>query len=205
MKMEIGIVIALITLSGVMFTAINQTLGIWLKSYMEMRHKRMAMPLDQKLAFNMEADRLCLQLRKQLGADRVFLANFHNGGQFKSGVGIDKFTIVSEDYSDSAEISLKRLYEGTLLSYAPFTFHKLLTEDRYFVCQTHCMLDKAFKKDLINRGVKSVYLFVIKDLNGEPLAFIEIAFNKQHDLDLENQNAVWQYHNKFLRVIKMKH
>lgn len=202
--MEVGIVIALITVTGVVFTALNQTMGIGLKAYLEMRRKKAALPLDQKMAFNIEADRLCLHLRKQLKADRVFLANFHNGGQFKSGIGIDKFTIVSEDYTNDAEISLKRVYEGTLMSYAPFTFHKLLTEDSYFATATHCMLDKAFRKDLLNRGVKSMYMFVIKDLSGEPLAFIEIAYNQPHVMDAENTTIVWTYHNKFLKVIKMK-
>ena len=201
---NIGSNAALLALAGILFTALNQTFGIWFKAYLDRRKKRNLIPMDKKLAFNLESDRLCLRLRKLLMADRVFLANFHNGGQFKSGVSIDKFTVVGEDYTDDAGISLKRVYDNTLLSYAPFTFHKLLVEGHHYVEDVHCMHDKAMRKDLMARGVKSLYLFMIKDLTGEPLGFIEIAFNCQHSIDDAQKISIWSYHNEFLNVIKMQ-
>jgi len=202
---NLGMVIAFVSFAGVVFTALNQTLNVWLKDYLDKRKRARNNPsLQKKMEYYLQADRLCMKLRKQLTADHVSLAHFHNGGQFKSGVGIDKFTVISEDYTDHTGISSLSMYNSTLLSYAPFTFHKLLTEGFYGMDDAKCISDKALKKDLTSRNIHSVYLFAINDLNKEPLGFIEVAYIAPHTLSAEDRIVVWGLHNDFLNVITMR-
>lgn len=196
MKTEVAI--ALISLGGVVFTALNKSFDIFLSNRLAKKRKR---ELLKRNFIALETDKLCLELRENVKADRVYIAKFHNGGSFKTGLPMDKFTVYGEDYSKKAITSLKRKYYATMMTIAPYLFHKLLVEGFCYNVSIEDMLDKHMKDDLLERGTKSLYVFLIKDLSMSPVAFIGVEYICKKAITNTEKSIVWKYHNKFLRLL----
>lgn len=195
--MDTTVIVALITLSGVIFTGVNQLISIWLKNRVENVHKK---ELLKRTSISLEVDKLCANLRTELNADHVFIGKFHNGGSFKSGLPMDKFTVYGEDYTANTK-SLKRVYVNTLMTLAPFTFHKLLVEGFCFRPVVSQMVDKELKEDLMEANLYSFFAILVKDLSGNPIAFIAVGYSEFRILTSEDRNIYWKYHNRFLKIL----
>ena len=54
-------------------------------------------------------------IRNALKCDGVYIAYFHNGGNFINGISMDKYSVVGEDYSPNLN-SYKAIYKDKLVN-----------------------------------------------------------------------------------------
>lgn len=194
-----------VTIITAIISSITVLSSIWYREYLQKRSKEnSAVSAQDKSLFYLEIDKICGTIRNNVSADAVYIAYFHNGGIFSNGVTMDKFTVVGEDYSDkSCILSYKKQYSGMMINYMPYSYHRLLIDNKYSFNVKFETTDISFKKDLIRRKMSCVYMFLIKDpVSDKPLGFFAIEFSKENDHPI-NESIVWKYQNKLARLLNM--
>ena len=115
---------------------------------------------------------------QELGADRAYVLQFHNGGHYYSGRGQQKFSCTHEvvDEGISAEhINSQDHRISTCHSYI-----KELIEDEKFAYQDILEInDSGFLRMLDHKGVNSIINVPIKTLNGKIIGILGIDFVKE--------------------------
>lgn len=182
--------------------------SIWYKDYYiarKLKAKSNAISMQDKSMFYLEMDKTCGVIREALYADGTYLAYFHNGGVFANGIAMDKFTVVGEDYNEKIHCSnYKKTYYATMINYMSYAYHRLLTNNRYYVPIVADVSDLSFKDDLSRRKVSSMYMFLIKDpITDKPIGFFAVEYVKPYTFDKINESEIWKHQNKLSRLLNM--
>lgn len=121
----------------------------------------------------------------ELNCDRIWIAQFHNGGHFyPTGKSIQKFSIFYERLTPNAT-SLIEYFQNIPVSLFPKLLSKLHSDGE--------LLIEDYDEEKQNYGLftlakdpntKSFYIFTIKDLNDQFVAVLGMSFiNEQHILN----------------------
>lgn len=196
----ITIIVAILT---TVLTGLFQLLCVWYKHILENRKKKNKPSLHDVIKHSLDIDKNLFEIMQECEADRVLFARFHNGGTFIDGVPIDKFTVANEVYvKDDYSVSLK--LQNVLLSTRPSAMYELLFTDEY-IREDTSKYNAGFEKILFNYDVKSIYMFLIKDLEDKPIGFIELSYiNAPKTLDIEQISTAKSYHNTILKLAQYK-
>lgn len=160
-------------------------------------------PIDRSAIF-LKLGQTCGRIRKDLKANGVYIAYFHNGDYYKNGLSIDKFTVVAEDYDEGTKMNYIVKYQMTTINYINYIYHRLLTDSRYYMedVPNTKMSDVNYKDDLTQRGVISSYSFLIKDYDEKPIGFISIEFTSKFKLTVEQEHLIWKHQLSTYKSIK---
>lgn len=173
--MSDAVVIAWIGVVGIAVPVIYRSID----RYFERKAKAMVVKdngsLSDKMVRALEMTRICGRILEKVEADRVTINVFHNGGEFITGLKMDRFTCVAEDYKEGVTPVMNR-HVGTLLSVAPFSMHKLITTKEHFVANVESMHDKVLRDILLKEGTVSIYSILISDVFDKPLGFLSISY-----------------------------
>lgn len=167
--------------------------------------KKKHVPTIDKSLYYMELDKISFDIRNTLKAQGVYIAYFHNGGNFINGIPMDKYTVVGEDYT-ARLTSYKSQYKDRLVNNFPYLFHNLIANNRHYI---NCVLkdeshDKSYKDDLLNRNINSAYTFLIKDpIKKTPLGFISIEYQESDCFDTTKEGIIWKYQNDIANILNM--
>ena len=148
-------------------------------------------------------DKLCNVIREKTKADGVYIAGFHNGGTFISGLKMDKYTVLGEDYGVNLR-SYKSKYKDILVNTCSYLFHSLLVSNRYGVCDSkeYNKEDQCYVDDLKARDVSSAYTFLIKHpITGSPLGFISLEFHVKDGFQKSEERHIWKHHNEIANLL----
>jgi AAA+ ATPase superfamily predicted ATPase len=132
-------------------------------------------------------------IKDEFKADRVWVAQFHNGGHFyPTGRSIAKFSIfyetvnsgVSSIQSNFQNIpvnlfskSINELLENDIIEISDFKDEKIATFGLKYIAEEH--------------GCKSGYFFAIKTIDGKFIGYLGIGYTKRkHKLDIESINHI---------------
>ena len=146
-------------------------------------------------------------IKDEFKADRVWIAQFHNGGHFyPTGRSIAKFSIfyetvnagISSIQSNFQNIpvnlfskSINELLENDIIEISDFKDEKISTFGLKYIAEEH--------------NCKSGYFFAIKTIDGKFIGYLGIGYTKRkHTLDAESINHI-SNHAAAMSGVLMKH
>lgn len=199
MENYVGIVVAFIT--GV----IGPILVLYIKNKLEKKEKpdmvkdtlRVAELINNKIE----------HIREEFGADRVWVTQFHNGGNFyPTGKSMAKFSIMYETVNSGVS-SVQTNFHNIPVNLFSKSINELLNND---VIQIPDYKDETIatfglKYVAEDTGCKSGYLFAIKSIDDKFIGTLGLDFTKKKTkLDIESINHL-QVHATSLGGVLMTH
>jgi len=126
------------------------------------------------------------QLLEELGCDRIWIGQFHNGGHFyPTGKSIQKFSIFYEKLTPSTS-AIQHVFQQIPVSLFPKALSKLYKDGELAVINYNT--DETYDLSMFSKdyGTKSFYMLAIDDLDEHFIGVMGIAFNdKEHKLSKE--------------------
>ena len=147
--------------------------------------------------------RLLFELALKIKANNIALFRFHNGGHYKNNFPMNKFTCIMEVRTGGLTKPMQDDYNGALVERYAESMSCLTYLDEYFVTDIEFCNDKKVQDDANKYGHKSIYLFLIRQLNGEPEAFIGVNYYALTKMSNEDKTEVRMLHNKILNGLNM--
>jgi len=169
------IIVALIT------AVIGPLLMTWFKNKLDSSPKISS--VKEAIDLNSLVDSQLDQLMEELGCDRVWIGQFHNGGHFyPTGKSIQKFSIFYEKLTpDTAAI--QHIFQQIPVSLFPKALSKLYKDGELDIVNYNSDENYDLSMFAKDYGTKSFYMLAIDDLDTHFIGVIGIAFNdKEHKL-----------------------
>ena len=146
-------------------------------------------------------------IKDEFSADRVWISQFHNGGNFyPTGRSMAKFSIMYEAVSPNAS-SVQSNFKNIPVNLFSRSINQLLQNDVIeiadFKDESICTFNLRNLSDIT--GVKSIYLFSIKSIDGKFIGTLGVEYTKRkHKLDSESINHI-QNHATSIGGVLMNH
>jgi len=121
-----------------------------------------------------------------LECDRIWIAQFHNGGHFyPTGKSIQKFSLFYEKVSPNTQ-SIQHIFQNIPVSLFPKALAKLYKDGELGILNYNTTENYDLNSFACDYGTKSFYMLAIDDLDDHFIGVIGIAFNnKEHKLSKE--------------------
>ena len=120
-----------------------------------------------------------------LECDRIWIAQFHNGGHFyPTGKSIQKFSLFYEKVSPNTQ-SIQHIFQNIPVSLFPKALSKLYKDGELGILNYDTHENYDLHSFACDYGTKSFYMLAIDDLDDHFIGVIGIAFNKEHKLSKE--------------------
>jgi hypothetical protein len=173
------IIVALIT------AVIGPAVLEWVKAKLKKEAPKES-SVKEAIDLNELVDNQLEQLIDELGCDRIWIGQFHNGGHFyPTGKSIQKFSIFYEKLTPSTS-AVQHIFQQIPVSLFPKALSKLYKDGELAVVNYNT--DENYDLNMFAKdyGTKSFYMLAIDDLDGHFIGVIGIAFNeKEHKLSKE--------------------
>ena len=124
----------------------------------------------------------------EMGADRCYILEFHNGEVYFSGRGQQKFSCTHEITEEGISPECDFSQNHRISNYHRY-INELVSEDRFVYADINNINDKAFHKMLSQKGVESIYNVPIKTLDNKIIGILGVDYVKdrmnfaKHDED----------------------
>ena len=113
---------------------------------------------------------------EEMGADRAYVLEFHNGGSYYSGRGQQKFSSTYELVEPGVSAESDNSQDYKVSRYSKY-LHKLI-KDGYYEKSANDIADEGFKSLLRDKGVKYIYNVPITTLNGKVIGILGVDYVK---------------------------
>jgi hypothetical protein len=150
----------------------------WAKSKFNKSPKNL---VDEAIELNTLVDEQLENIMKGLDADRVWIAQFHNGGHFyPTGKSIQKFSIFYEKTNINTP-SIQTTFQNVPVSLFPKAMSTLYKEGELSI---PTFTGEDFDLTSVSRpyGTQSLYMIALKDLHDKFIGVVSIAYDKEHKL-----------------------
>ena len=150
------------------------------------------------------------KIRKELGADRVFLAKFHNGekrNEIYPGNIYQVYTIISESLADGVS-SEKGYFSNIPIGFYKTVLDEILNNKWIFINDINKIQSNELRYVLRHLGIKSYGAVGIFNVSDDMVGILGIEFVKgkkditQDDLDILRRNA--HYFVEYIKRYKIK-
>lgn len=168
----------LITILVALITSIFGPMIVsWFKIKLEFSHKKSL--IEKDIIFNKKIDSQLYNIMDRLGCDRIWLAQFHNGGNiYPTGKAIQKFSVFYEKIKPEIE-SVREVFQNIPLSLFPNVLCSLYREGEIHN-NFNAEDSNLFKvENQVKFDSKSSYLFTIDDFDGNFMGMLNIDFIKE--------------------------
>ena len=189
MEQYVGIIIAFIT--GV----IGPTTVIYVKNLLEGRKKKPDM-VKETLHVSELINQKIEHIKDEFNADRVWVTQFHNGGNFyPTGKSMAKFSVMYETVNTGVS-SVQNNFSNIPVNLFSKSINHLLQND---VIEIHDYKDETIatyglKYVAEESGCKSGYLFAIKTIDDKFIGTLGLDYTKRKTkLDMESINHLMVY------------
>ncbi len=170
------IIVALIT---AVFGPIAVT---WYKNKFTAKKKNL---VDEAIELNSLVDDQLQTVMEELSADRVWIAQFHNGGHFyPTGKSIQKFSIFYEKTAPNTP-SIQSTFQNVPVSLFPKAMSTLYKEGELAI-PSYEGEDYDLGSVSAPYGTKSFYMIALDDLQDKFIGVISIAFDTEYKLSKED-------------------
>ena len=174
------IVVALIT--AVIGPAVLEWVRAKLKKT-EIEDKRS--PIDEAIEVNTLVDEQLNIIIEELGCDRVWVAQFHNGGHFyPTGKSIQKFSIFYEKVVPGV-LTIQHTFQNVPCSLFPKALAQLYKQGELAI-PTYEGEDYDLTSVSRPYNTKSFYMIALDDLHGKFIGVMAIAFDQEYTLTKED-------------------
>ena len=157
----------------------------WVKAKLKKEENKDS-SVKEAIDLNTLVDNQLDHLMEELGCDRIWIGQFHNGGHFyPTGKSIQKFSIFYEKLTPNTS-TIQHVFQQIPVSLFPKALSKLYKDGElsivnYSTDETYDL--SMFAKDY---GTKSFYMLAIDDLDDHFIGVLGISFNdKEHKLSKE--------------------
>lgn len=174
-------VMMLTTIIVALITAVFGPIAVeWAKNYFP-KKKAKINPVDEAIHLNTLVDEQLDFIMEELESDRVWVAQFHNGGHFyPTGKSIQKFSIFYEKIAPGA-VTIQHTFQNVPCSLFPKALAQLYKEGELAI-PTYEGEDYDLTGVSAPYGTKSFYMIALDDLHGHFIGVMAIAYNKEHKL-----------------------
>jgi hypothetical protein len=158
----------------------------WVKAKLKKSEEEKPSPVKEAIDVNELVDHQLDQLMEELGCDRIWIGQFHNGGHFyPTGKSIQKFSIFYEKLTPSTN-TIQHIFQQIPVSLFPKALSKLYKDGELAIINYN--IDETYDLSMFSKehNTKSFYMLALDDLDGHFIGVIGIAFNdKEHKLSKE--------------------
>lgn len=150
--------------------------AIWLKYYLDKKSKARECVVQRTV----DEDTIILdrleELKSEIGADRISIFSFHNGGEYYSGRSMQKLSCSYEVVSNG--VARMQLSMQNIPVSACLTTVRNLVDNKEFHCYDVDLNypESGCKAYLIEYGIKSTYQYAIFDLNRRVIGILRADF-----------------------------
>lgn len=120
-------------------------------------------------------------LKEEFGADRVWVAQFHNGGHFyPTGKSIAKFSIFYETVNAGVS-SIQTNFQNIPVNLFSYAINRLLEEEMIEISdyKDEKIATYGLKYIAEASGCKSTYMFAIRNFEGRFIGILNLDFTKR--------------------------
>jgi len=110
------------------------------------------------------------ELRRLYNADRIYISQFHNGGNFYTGSPMQKFSMTYERCSDGLE-KLSERYQSTLVSHFNWYIRKIVDKEMFFY-NVKDIPDISTRAILSSSGIQSHIACPIYDKDNHVIGYL---------------------------------
>ena len=157
----------------------------WVKAKLKKEETKDS-PVKEAIDLNALVDNQLDHLMEELGCDRIWIGQFHNGGHFyPTGKSIQKFSIFYEKLTPTVS-AIQHIFQQIPVSLFPKALAKLYKDGELAI--TNYNTDEVYDLSMFAKdyGTKSFYMLAIDDLDDHFIGVMGIAFNdKEHKLSKE--------------------
>lgn len=153
--------------------------------------------------YDAEIYKLLCKIQQHTQSCKVIIARFHNGGSYRNGIDMEKFTITHETQLGST-VPLQDKCLGVFNSRYGSAFLHLATLGEYVINDINDCPDPNFKQDMKFYGFQATYLFLIKQFDNSDEGFIGVNFRNTKVMTTEERDKVRNYIPRLLGLINMK-
>jgi len=175
-------------LSSILVALITSVLGpillVWVRSKFDNTKK--IDTLGEAFKVNEEVDHQLDIMMDKLKCDRIWIAQFHNGGHFyPTGKSIQKFSIFYEKISPLI-VPVRNIFQNIPTSLFPKTLVKLHSDGELAIQDDKIGTYQDISYLFDNCKTKSLYMIAIEDLEGHFIGMISVSYEvNKHTLNQE--------------------
>ena len=175
----------LTTIAVALITAVFGPIAVaWAKSQFETKPTDKNL-VDEAIELNSLVDEQLGVILKELEADRVWIAQFHNGGHFyPTGKSIQKFSIFYEKTTPNSQ-SIQTTFQNVPVSLFPKAMSALYKDGEISI-PTYEGEDYDLSSVSRPYGTKSFYMITLNDLHDKFIGVISVAYDTEYKLSKED-------------------
>lgn len=163
------------------------------KSYLEFKAKGKKDPVVNALRANALVEDELNKIKEEIGADRVWVSQFHNGGNFyPTGKSMAKFSITHENNSINIP-NLSETLTNIPVSLFNNPFMRLYEENEILIPDfgTKANVTWGLKSFADGLGIKSSYLFALNSIENDFIGTLGVEWvTKPQQLDEDQLNLL---------------
>ena len=151
--------------------------AIWLKYYLDRkRQEKLECPVHHAVETDTEILSRLEEIKEEIGADRVSIFSFHNGGEYYSGKSMQKLSCSYEVVSPG--VSRQQLaMQNVPVSACHVTLQKLMENKEFHCVDVNTNYpESGCKSYLQDFGVRSTYQYGIFDLNRKAIGILRADY-----------------------------
>jgi hypothetical protein len=179
---------------------------IWLKNFLDKRKKKPDMVMDTLRVSELVTTRI-EHIKDEFKADRVWITQFHNGGNFyPTGKSMAKFSVMYETV-DIGVNSIQTNFHNIPVNLFSKSINQLLVNDVIEIpdFKDESVATYGLKYIAEDTGCRSEYLFAIKTIDDRFIGTLGLDYTKRKTkLDMESINHL-QVHASSLGGVLMTH
>ena len=157
----------------------------WVRAKMKKEEVKTS-TVKEAIDLNELVDNQLDQMMDELGCDRIWIGQFHNGGHFyPTGKSIQKFSVFYEKLTPDTS-PIQHIFQQIPVSLFPKALSKLYKDGELAI--VNYATDETYDLNMFSKdhGTKSFYMIAVDDLDGHFIGVMGIAFNgKEHKLSKE--------------------
>lgn len=178
-------IIMLTTILVALITAVFGPIAVeWAKNYFSKKENENN-PVNEAIQMNALVDEQLDVIMDELQCDRIWVAQFHNGGHFyPTGKSIQKFSLFYEKTSPDSP-SIQHTFQNVPVSLFPKAMAQLYKEGELSVYDMG-EEDYDLKGFASPYGTESFYMIALDDLHDRFIGVVNISFNKKYKLSKED-------------------
>jgi hypothetical protein len=177
------VIMMLSTIIVALITAVFGPIAVtWYKTKFAAKKKNL---VDEAIELNSLVDDQLQTVMEELSDDRVWIAQFHNGGHFyPTGKSIQKFSIFYEKTTPDTP-SIQATFQNVPVSLFPKAMSTLYKEGELAIPSYE---GENYDLASVSRpyGTKSFYMIALSDLQDKFIGVISIAFDTEYKLSKED-------------------
>ena len=183
-KMDTPIMM-LTTITVALITAVFGPVAVeWAKTYFAKKKEKLN-PVDEAIHLNALVDEQLNIVMDELECDRVWVAQFHNGGHFyPTGKSIQKFSIFYEKTTPGSP-SIQQTFQNVPVSLFPKAMAELYKEGELAI-PSFSGENYDLQSIASPYGAKSFYMVALDDLHDRFIGVINVSFNEEYKLTKED-------------------